>query len=150
MKLIAILFFSLTVSFAAAQTNITWTNTIAEDAVHVDFDPGDYLSAQPITNHYQILCDLQNRISADSLQDHLEHLVSFGTRNTFSDNNSSTIGIGAARRWAMSKFNQFSAENDNRLLASYLSFDRLGMACGDFYDLRNVMAILPGSDTSQK
>jgi len=150
MKLIAILFCSLSFSFAVAQTNITWTNPIAENAVHVNYDPNDYSSAQPITDHYQILCDLQNRISADSLKDHLEHLVSFGTRNTYSDTVSNTTGVGAARRWAMAKFNQFSSENDNRLLTSYLSFDRIGMTCGDFYDLRNVMAVLPGSDTSEK
>src|SRR5215212_4235651 len=39
---------------------------------------------------------------------HIRHtdsmLVSFGTRNTFSDTVSTTRGIGAARRWIFSEF----------------------------------------------
>jgi len=50
-----------------------------------------------------------NTISPDSLKSYDHTLVSFGTRQTMSDTVSSTRGIGAARRWIISKFNSFSA-----------------------------------------
>jgi hypothetical protein len=44
------------------------------------------------------------RIEAD-----ITKLVSFGTRNTFSDTTSDTRGIGAARRWIKAEFDRISA-----------------------------------------
>ena len=40
------------------------------------------------------------------LQSTIEALVAFGTRHTLSDTTSSTRGIGAARRWTQSRFEQ--------------------------------------------
>jgi Zn-dependent M28 family amino/carboxypeptidase len=40
----------------------------------------------------------------------IEKLVSFGTRHTLSDTKSDTRGIGAARRWVKSRFEQISKE----------------------------------------
>jgi hypothetical protein len=57
------------------------------------------------------------------------------------------MGIGAARRWAHAQFEKFSAQNNNRLLASYFQFDKLICRSNQH---RNIMAVLPGSDTSYK
>ncbi|MBL4656802.1 MAG: M28 family peptidase, partial [Flavobacteriales bacterium] len=88
-------------------------------------------------------------ISADSLHGHLTKLQTFQTRHVYSDTVSLTTGIGAARRWVYSRFQQFAADNENRLIASYMQFDWLAGACGDG-EFRNIVAVLPGWDTTDK
>jgi Zn-dependent M28 family amino/carboxypeptidase len=46
--------------------------------------------------------------SPDRLEADISRLVGFGTRNTFSDTESDTRGIGAARRWIEAEFNAIS------------------------------------------
>jgi hypothetical protein len=89
---------------------------------------------------------------------HIRHtdsmLVSFGTRNTFSDTLSSTHGIGAARRWIHSQFDEDSRACGGCLKVSYY---------GKINDFRarngrdtthlsanvvDVLAWLPGRDTT--
>jgi len=47
-------------------------------------------------------------VSAERIAADIEQLVSFGTRNTFSDTVSDTYGIGAARRWIKAEFDRIS------------------------------------------
>lgn len=56
-------------------------------------------------------------VSADSLQSYITTLVSFGTRNTLSTNTGAKRGIGAAKNWVLSKFNQFAQQSNGRLTA---------------------------------
>jgi Zn-dependent M28 family amino/carboxypeptidase len=49
-------------------------------------------------------------VSPDRLHATIEKLVSFGTRHTLSDTKSDTRGIGAARRWVKSEFEQMSKD----------------------------------------
>ena len=60
---------------------------------------------------------------ADIDPSHIHHtdsmLVSFGTRNTFSDTMSTTHGIGAARRWIHSQFDQYSRDCGGCLKVEY-------------------------------
>lgn len=135
-----------------AQTviNITCTPPEAQAVLTGQYDPASYAATDPLSDHGTILCELRTRISPDSLRGHLEKLTSFHTRHAFSDTLSPDTGIGAARRWAFSTFQRFSAENEHRLIPAYLSFDYLGdPSCGlDGYGWRNVMAVLPGSDAT--
>src|ERR671927_1212375 len=55
--------------------------------------------------------------SSDSLQSYIKTLVAFGTRNTLSTQKDARRGIGAARNWALSKFNQFAKQSNGRLTA---------------------------------
>jgi Peptidase family M28/Secretion system C-terminal sorting domain len=130
------------------QSNIVMTNIKAGEILKGNFDPAQYLPSVAISQHEEIICTIQNEISPDSLKSYLEVLGSFQNRNTYSDTVSSTKGIGAARRWIYNKFGQFSRENEDRLIRSYLQFDWLGGSCGDGKGLRNILAVLPGSDTS--
>ena len=50
-----------------------------------------------------------SQITPASVKRHVDKLVSFGTRQTFSDTTSQTRGIGAARRWIKSEFERFAA-----------------------------------------
>jgi len=49
-------------------------------------------------------------VDARELRATIEKLVSFGTRHTMSDTQSPTRGIGAARRWAQSRFQAISQD----------------------------------------
>lgn len=73
------------------------------------------LSGQQDPRMYQII----ENISEESIRKDITKLVDFGTRHTLSDTLSSTRGIGAARRWIKSRFDQISSECDNCLEVFY-------------------------------
>src|SRR5215471_12025238 len=56
-------------------------------------------------------------VSADSLKSYIYKLVSFGTRNTLSTQSDPKRGIGAARTWVLSRFNEFAKQSGGRLTA---------------------------------
>ena len=49
-------------------------------------------------------------VSAKNIEATIRKLVSFGTRNTLSDQTSKERGIGAARDWILSEFRKISVE----------------------------------------
>jgi hypothetical protein len=80
-------------------------------------------------------------VSEERLQQLLQTLVSFGTRNTLSDATSPTRGIGAARQWIHDELKRTSP----RLQVTFDTYQipAKGRITRDV-ELRNVMAILPG------
>jgi Zn-dependent M28 family amino/carboxypeptidase len=58
-------------------------------------------------------------ISAESLREIVEKLVSFGTRHTLSDTVSATRGIGAARRWIRSEFERYARASNGRMTVEF-------------------------------
>lgn len=134
----------------AAQTitNISCTSTLAHQVMKGQYDPQVFAADSVISDHGTILCELNDRVSPDSLHAYLVRLEQFQTRHTLSDTISTTTGIGAARRWCHAKFQQFSDANDGRLIPAYLRMDPSGIACGPGHGWRNVLAVLPGADTS--
>ena len=130
-----------------AQTNIISTNPLAEQIMLGNYNPDNYLPSSVITNPDEIISIIKNEVSTDSLKDYLIRLSEFKTRNSGSDTTSLVVGIGASRRWVHDKFMEFSAQNDNRLIPSYLQFDL--DICG-MMQHRNVFAVLPGKDTTDK
>ncbi|MBL4754974.1 MAG: M28 family peptidase [Flavobacteriales bacterium] len=128
-----------------AQTNIFLTNPVAQQILLGNYNPADYAATTVIDDESSILCNLKSGISADSLKSYLIKLETFQNRNSGSDTVSSTTGIGATRRWAVQKFDQFSAASENRLVTSFLQWDE--NICG-MPQHRNMLAVLPGSDLS--
>lgn len=63
--------------------------------------------------------DIVEAVSADRLETDIRKLAGFGTRNTMSDTVSTTIGIGAARRWIKYEFDAISKQCDNCLEVYY-------------------------------
>ena len=57
--------------------------------------------------------DIINAVSLERIKANVKTLTEFGTRNTFSDTISNTQGIGAARRWIKSEFENISQDCDN-------------------------------------
>jgi len=80
-------------------------------------------------------------VSQARLQQLVERLASFGTRNTLSDTASSTRGIGAARQWIVDELGRSSP----RLQVSFDTHQvaQQGRITRDV-ELRNVVAVLPG------
>ncbi len=144
---IVFLFFGFT-SFG--QTNIQVSNSEVHNILTGNYSPSQYQAAQVLDEHDQILCELRNLISPDSLKSYLLDMDRFHTRHTYSDTVSQDSGIGGARRWALQKFKSISSRNENRLRPAYLSFDWLGGSCGDGFGLKNIMGVLPGRDSINK
>ncbi|MFH4967337.1 M28 family metallopeptidase [Gaetbulibacter sp. M240] len=67
----------------------------------------------------QKIYNIIDAVSEDRIQNDIQTLVNFGTRNTFSDTISDTRGIGAARRWIKSEFDVISKSCDNCLDVFY-------------------------------
>lgn len=130
-----------------AQSNYQFTNPAIESILKGNYNSTLYNNALKPSPKNEIIDNIFNGVNQDSLLNYLMQLSSFTTRNTGSDTVSNTLGIGAARRWAHAKFERFSAQNNKRLLASYFQFDKLICSSNQH---RNIMAILPGSDTSYK
>ena len=91
-------------------------------------------------------------IHADSLKAYINKLVSFGTRNTLSTQANSSRGIGAARAWILSKFNQFAQHATGRLSATIDTVTYLpdGKRVNRPIVLGNVVATLKGTDPNDK
>ena len=137
----------LTIANCFSQTNIISTNPVAEQVMMGNYNPTTYLASTILNHPDTITAGINARINADSLKAYIIKLASFKNRNTGSDTVSSQIGIGASRRWVYSKFQQFSAANENRLIPSYLQFD---LAICGIPQHKNIFAVLPGMDTTDK
>jgi hypothetical protein len=93
-------------------------------------------------------------ISAHRIQENIAKLVSFGTRLTLSEQDPASIvsgrGIGAAREWIKSQFEQYSKDCSGCLEVKSDSFtegpaDRIPKAT----QITNVYAVLKGTDPAQ-
>ncbi len=138
-----------------AQSNESVTTTEVTNILKGSYTPSLYQAATVITDPNIISAGLVSGISPDSLRADLFAMAGFQNRNTFSDTVSNTRGIGAARRWVLGKFNQYSAANGNRLRTAYLQFDYTASAagCGGTSSMNrhyNVLAVLPGTQTTDK
>jgi hypothetical protein len=91
-----------------------------------------------------------NDVSKDSLQSYIKKLVSFGTRNTLSSTTDPRRGIGAARNWVLSRFNEFARQSNGRLTAiiDTTTLQKDGRRVDTTISLGNVVATLKGSDPS--
>ena len=137
--LIALLLFPF---LGFTQTNIFLTNAEFDTILKGQHDPTAYSASTLIDHPDDIFPDIIANISPDSMKNYLIQLSTFENRNTGSDTTSNSFGMGAARRWCMSKMNEFSANNENRLITSYLQFDEDICGMGQH---RNVLSILPGT-----
>ncbi len=145
MKTLFLILLSIICLDLYAQTNIISTNQKAEDIMTGNYNPNDYI-AKIVIEHPDSISQLINKqISSDSLKSYIVKLGSFYNRNTGSDTLSPVTGIGAARNWVLSKFDEFSVQADNRLVTSFLQFDQVICSMGRH---KNIFCVLPGTDVS--
>ncbi|WP_431214241.1 M20/M25/M40 family metallo-hydrolase [Puia sp. P3] len=109
------------------------------------------------TGHAQVIVDrdpeianMIKEVNADSLQSYIKTMVSFGTRSTVSSVTDRKKGIGAAREWVLSKFNQFAAASGGRLTAfvDTTTYAADGRRVKEPINLGNTVATLKGTDPS--
>jgi Zn-dependent M28 family amino/carboxypeptidase len=106
-------------------------------------------TSQTIIQRDPEIARMVKEISPDSLRSYINSMVSFGTRSTLSNQTDTKRGIGAARNWVLSRFNQFAAGSGGRMTA-YI--DTTTIPKGGRVDkptlLGNVVAVLKGSDAN--
>lgn len=140
------LIFSTGLSFS--QGTAFWcSDSIAEPVMLGMYDPSTYAASVVIDHPDSISLGILQRVNPDSLKSYIITLAGFKNRNTGSDTISNTRGFGAARKWVHAKFQEYSAANENRLIASYFQFDQA--ICG-ITRHKNIIAVLPGVDTTDK
>ncbi|MFM9949506.1 MAG: M28 family peptidase [Saprospiraceae bacterium] len=137
--------FVLANCWLAAQSNILSTNPVAEQVLLGNYDPATYLPSVVVNHPDELVSAILNGVSPDSMKTYLLKMSTFENRNTGADTLSNVTGIGASRRWVHQKFSEISAQNEGRLLPSYLQFNL--NICGVLQH-RNIFAVLPGIDTS--
>lgn len=129
----------------AAQSGFVITNTTAEAVINGDYNPADFTTGLEIASA-DFPATVNQLINPDSLKSYIIKLASFKNRNTGSDTISDSIGIGAARRWVHSKFQEFTT-NSPRLTPAFFQFNQ--RIC-DITQHRNIIAVQPGTDTADK
>ncbi|MDR6560198.1 MULTISPECIES: M28 family peptidase [unclassified Arcicella] len=109
---------------------------------------GFQVSAQKIVQRDPVIEQMVSEVNADSLKAHINKLVSFGTRHTLSTITEPKRGIGAARNWVLSRFQEFAKQSEGRMTAKIDSWVLKpdGKRVDKDQDMGNVMGILKGTD----
>lgn len=104
--------------------------------------------SQTIIQRDTEILKMVNEVSKDTIQSYIQKLVSFGTRNTLSTQTDTKRGIGAARTWVLSKFNEFAKQSGGRFSAiiDTTTLQPDGRRVDAPLLLGNVMATLKGTD----
>ena len=89
-------------------------------------------------------------VSAEQLQATITRLVGFGTRHSLSDTKSKTRGIGAARRWAKSRFEAIAKDCDNCLQVATPSQVFTGKRIPTPTEIMDIVAIQRGTSDPQR
>jgi len=85
-------------------------------------------------------------INARNVESAIRKLVSFGTRNTLSDQKDSNRGIGAARDWLFSEFQKIAATSGGRMTVEKQTFEQQkGDRIPSPTMITNVVATLKGT-----
>ncbi len=108
--------------------------------------------AQVIVQRDPVIEQMVKEVSSDSLKSYIFHLVTYGTRSTISTQTDKKKGIGAARNYVLTKFNEFSKQSSGRFTAmidtTTIAAD--GKRVNVPTLLGNVMATLKGTDPADK
>lgn len=109
---------------------------------------GSQLFAQTTVRRDPVIETMVKEVSKDSIESYIRKMVSFGTRNTLSTQSDPKRGIGAARNWVLSKFNEFARYSDGRLTAiiDTTTLQKDGRRVDTTLLLGNVVATLKGTD----
>ena len=108
--------------------------------------------AQQIIERDKEIDQMVNEVSPDSLKIYIKTLVAFGTRNTLSTQSNPQRGIGAARSWVLTKFNEFAKQSNGRMTAiiDTTTLQKGKERVDTMLLLGNVVATLRGTDPTDK
>lgn len=109
--------------------------------------PFSGFSQQTIKDN-DLIKQMVEQVSKDSLRSYIQTLVGFGTRHTLSTPSDPDKGIGAAREWVLKKFKEAASRSNGRMTAKI----DLWQQPADEHrvnrpiEMGNVMATLKGTD----
>ena len=104
------------------------------------------VSGQPVAKPDAEIQKMIKEISPQRIENDIRKLVSFGTRNTLSEQNNPTRGNGAARDWLYAEFQKISAECGGCLDVQKQSFTQpRSQRIPEPTTLTNVYAVLKGT-----
>lgn len=142
MRYLLLIPFFLFAYAASTQTNTRFVNPSVDEIVKGNYNAQDY-AATSETNPQEVSLAIEKAINPDSLKSYLIRMSEFETRHTSSDTTSISTGIGAARDWALRRFEKISDERDGRLETSFLHWEK--DVCGRVKH-KNICAVLPGKN----
>jgi hypothetical protein len=97
------------------------------------------------------IAKMLKEVSAKNIETTIRKLVSFGTRNTLSEQDNPTRGVGAARDWIYSEFQKISADCGNCLDVQKQTFlQPKANRVPEPTNLTNVFAILKGTTNPER
>jgi hypothetical protein len=107
-----------------------------------------FAQGQTTINRDPEIESMVKEVNPDSLRSYIKSMVAFGTRSTVSSTTDKKRGIGAARDWVLSKFNQFAAASGGRLTAfvDTSTYVADGKRVKGNVSLGNTVATLKGTD----
>ncbi len=109
-------------------------------------------NAQTIVQRDPAIADMVSQVNGDSMKVYIEKMISFGTRHTMSSVTDPQRGIGAARNWVATKFNEWAKQSGGRMTA-FVDTTTLppdGRRIAEATNIGNAMAILKGTDPNDK
>ena len=143
MKKSTFLFLLANIIFLSSSTSQSFfTDSSIESILLGDYEPSDYYDDLTTTSKAMVKSRIMNDISPENLKSYLFEMNQFNTRNTGSDT-LGIDGIGAARDYALAKFQTFSESSTSPLIPSFFEFNRI--ICGVSRH-KNICAIQPGTD----
>ena len=81
-------------------------------------------SSLPAARLNREIVDIVREIDARNIERTIRKLVSFGTRNTLSEQNDPNRGIGAARDWLYAEFQKAAAKSNGRMTVEKQTFEQ--------------------------
>jgi hypothetical protein len=109
-------------------------------------------SADEKVEHGHQRADSQDRreINPKNIENTIRKLVSFGTRNTLSQQDDPNRGIGAARDWLYAEFQKAAAQSEGRMTVEKQTFEQAkGQRVPQPTMLTNIVATLKGTQPNQ-
>ena len=109
---------------------------------------GIITNAQTIIQKDPIIEKMVGEVNRDSLRSYIIQMVSYGTRNTLSTQTDLKRGIGAARNWVLSRFNEYAKNSGGRMqvFIDTVTLGPDGRRVDRKIVLGNVVARLKGTD----
>ncbi|PYS98532.1 MAG: aminopeptidase [Acidobacteria bacterium] len=97
------------------------------------------------------IAKMVKEVSAKNIEATIRKLVSFGTRNTLSEQDNPTRGVGAARDWIFSEFQKINSDCSNCLVVEKQSFlQPKANRVPEPTTLTNVVATLKGTTNPER
>src|SRR5215203_542424 len=90
-------------------------------AVFLTFTTASFAQAKKVKPDPEV-AKMVKEVSAANIEATIRKLVSFGTRNTLSEQNDPARGVGAARDWIYGEFQKINADCGNCLNVEKQSF----------------------------